>query len=273
MQGIFLSYRREDTSGHADRIYDHLVAHFGKDRVFMDIDTISPGDDFVEAIEHTFSSCAAFLVLIGKSWATVTDKQGRRRLDNPNDFVRMEVARGLATGVRVIPLLLDDAEMPDPEVLPEDLKKLAFRQALAMSRGQRFQNDMRLLIEVVDRALEKTPRGAGGLAGKHGSQAQTLARRVDSQSSLDSPGSNAVLGQSGPTRTPIARGSSERQSSADADTVRLKIDKTNKPDKFAMPNSVREWMSERARAVKRLKAKWPERPSKLWPGDRGPKKD
>jgi hypothetical protein len=272
MQGIFLSYRREDTSGHADRIYDHLVAHFGKDRVFMDIDTISPGDDFVEAIEHTFSSCAAFLVLIGKSWSTVTDKQGRRRLDNPNDFVRMEVARGLATGVRLIPVLLDDAEMPGPEALPEDLKKLAFRQALAMSRGQRFQNDMRLLIEVVDKALEKASGAAAGVAGKHGSQAQTLARRADSASSSDSPDSKGILGQSGPTRTPIARSSSERQSSADAETVRLKIDKTIKPDKFAMPTSVREWMSQRARAVARLKSKFPDGPPKLWRGDRKPKK-
>src|SRR5215831_10722914 len=121
MNGIFINYRREDSIGYAGRIFDRISAHFGRDRVFMDIDAIDPGEDFTEAIEHTCTSSGVFLVLIGKSWATIVDRTGRRRLDNPHDFVRLEISRGLARGVRVIPVLLDDTDMPSPEDLPDDL--------------------------------------------------------------------------------------------------------------------------------------------------------
>jgi hypothetical protein len=155
MQGIFINYRREDSIAYAGRIYDRIGAHFGKDRVFMDIDAIDPGEDFVEAIEHTCTSTGVFLVLIGKSWATITDRTGKRRLDNPNDFVRLEIARGLARGVRVIPVLLDDAEMPGPDVLPEDLQKLAYRNAIQIS-SQRFHHDIDRLIDAITKGLAKS---------------------------------------------------------------------------------------------------------------------
>lgn len=161
--GIFISYRREDSIGYAGRIYDRLSKHFGKDCVFMDIDTIAPGDDFVEAINRTCASCGVLLALIGKSWATVTDRNGRRRLDNPNDFVRMETAKALASGIRVIPVLLDEAEMPDPQALPEDLQKLAHRHAFHIS-SLRFHPDVDRLIDAIERSLAASQASASAAA-------------------------------------------------------------------------------------------------------------
>src|SRR5438067_10074126 len=97
MKGIFISYRREDTAGYAGRLYDGLAAHFGSDRVFMDVQGIEPGVDFVEAIERALSSCEILIVLIGKDWLAA-DSAGRRRLDDPADFVRLETASALARG-------------------------------------------------------------------------------------------------------------------------------------------------------------------------------
>ena len=154
MKGIFINYRREDSIGYAGRIYDRISTRFGKERVFMDIDTISPGDDFRQTIEHTCASSAVVLALMAKSWATLTDKSGRRRLDNPRDFVRLELARALATNIRVIPVLLDEAEMPDPDSLPEDLKDLAYRHALQIS-SLRFHHDIDRMIEILDKVLAK----------------------------------------------------------------------------------------------------------------------
>ena len=88
---IFISYRRDDTSGHAGRLYDRLSARFGAERIFMDIDTIKPGVDFVTVIDDAVASCAVLIALIGKQWLTITDAAGARRLDNPHDFNRLQI--------------------------------------------------------------------------------------------------------------------------------------------------------------------------------------
>ena len=95
MSRIFLSYRREDTTHAAGRLYDRLASHFGKDQVFMDIDTIDPGEDFVEVIERTVCPCDVLIALMGKGWLTSADAEGQRRLDNPEGFVRLEIATAL----------------------------------------------------------------------------------------------------------------------------------------------------------------------------------
>ena len=95
MSRIFLSYRREDTTHAAGRLYDRLASHFGKDQVFMDIDTIDPGEDFVEVIERTVGPCDVLIALMGKGWLTSADAEGQRRLDNPEGFVRLEIATAL----------------------------------------------------------------------------------------------------------------------------------------------------------------------------------
>src|SRR6185436_14946996 len=92
---IFINYRREDTAGHAGRLFDRLSGRF-PGRVFMDIDTIEPGIDFVEIIEQAVGCCEVLIVMIGRDWVTLKDESGRRRLDNPNDFVRLEIATALA---------------------------------------------------------------------------------------------------------------------------------------------------------------------------------
>src|SRR5271170_5713720 len=122
---IFISYRREDSDGYAISLKDRLDRSFPK-QVFKDIDAIEPGADFVEAIEKALRSCEVAIVIIGKRWLTVVDKLGRRRLDDPGDFLRHEVATVLKRGVRVIPVLVDGAEMPQ-EDLPRGLGPLKRR--------------------------------------------------------------------------------------------------------------------------------------------------
>src|SRR5215469_12415541 len=92
MPRIFISYRREDSSPYAGRIYDQLVQRFGDERVFMDIDSMEPGVDFVDTLQKTVASCNIFLAVIGKQWLAVQEEQGGRRLMNPNDFVSLEIS-------------------------------------------------------------------------------------------------------------------------------------------------------------------------------------
>jgi len=135
MNGIFISYRRDDAPGYAGRLYDRLAAHFGIERVFMDVQGIEPGVDFFEAIERALGSCEILIVLIGKDWLA-TDSAGRRRLDDPADFVRLETVTALSRGIRVVPVLVEGAQMPRADQLPTDLLPLARRQAVELSHKQ-----------------------------------------------------------------------------------------------------------------------------------------
>jgi hypothetical protein len=113
MSRIFISYRRDDSAGYAGRLYDRLAAHFEPENVFMDIDAIEPGLDFVEVIEQAVGSCDVLIALIGKQWLAIKDGQGRRRLENPEDFVRLEIKTALDRNIRVIPALVGGAAMPN----------------------------------------------------------------------------------------------------------------------------------------------------------------
>ena len=148
MPRIFISYRREDTAGYAGRLYDDLRDHFGREQVFMDIDTIDPGTDFVETIQNAVHSFDVVIVLIGRRWLTMGGK--RRRLDNPDDWVRLEIETALGRGIRVVPVLVQGAKMPNRNVLPESLAMLARRQAFVMS-DVRWEADVRTLIESLKR--------------------------------------------------------------------------------------------------------------------------
>ena len=119
---VFISYRRQDTAWPARQLYDLLVAELGADRVFKDVDDIEPGDDFIEHIQSAVGACDVLLALIGPQWLTVTDANGVKRLDDPEDFVRLEVETALNhDDVRVIPILVDNAKMPRPQELPQGL--------------------------------------------------------------------------------------------------------------------------------------------------------
>lgn len=153
---IFINYRREDSAGHAGRLFDHLSGRFPS-RVFMDVDTIGPGIDFVEVIEQAVGCCEVLIVVIGNEWLDARDADGRRRLDNPSDFVRLEIAAALERKIRVIPVLVKDAAMPRPDDLPPDLVKLTRRNAIELSDA-RFAFDVDRLIQAVEGVLqEKAP--------------------------------------------------------------------------------------------------------------------
>jgi TIR domain len=148
--GVFISYRRQDTPHLAGRLYDRLGEHFGQERVFMDVDSIEPGLDFAEVIRGAVSSSAVMLVLIGDKWLTTTDSRGRQRLDNPDDYVRLELESALAREMRVIPVLVEGAAMPGSQELPGSLAGLARRNALEVTHG-RFSADAERLISVIER--------------------------------------------------------------------------------------------------------------------------
>ena len=169
MEGIFISYRREESAGHAGRVYDHLRERFGRERVFMDVSAIEPGVDFVEAIDQAVGSCAVLLVIIGRKWLDCTDAAGRRRLDDPKDFIRLEVGTALRRKIRVVPVLVQDAVMPGEADLPDDLKLLARRNAIEIS-DTHWDTDLAQLVETLARVLEGT--GAAPLTG--GSTAKAM---------------------------------------------------------------------------------------------------
>src|SRR5512134_1577246 len=146
MRGIFISYRREDAEGQAGRLFDDLSEHFGRNAVFMDVAGIKKGLDFRRVIEEHVSSCGVLLVIIGKRWLSVTDGRGKRRLDDANDFVRLETAAALSRGIPVVPVLVQDAARPTEQELPDALKELAFRNGTELTHA-RWDSDVRLLIE------------------------------------------------------------------------------------------------------------------------------
>jgi hypothetical protein len=148
---IFISYRRDDSSWAAGRLFDILSRHFASNQIFMDVD-LDAGIDFVEAIKESVASCGVLIAVIGGRWLISSDEDGKRRLDNPEDFVRIEIATALKRGIRVIPVLVEGVLMPRPADLPDDLKSLVRRQALRVTH-ERFRADSQRLASAVKRAL------------------------------------------------------------------------------------------------------------------------
>jgi hypothetical protein len=130
---IFISYRRDDDPFAAGRLYDVLSAKFGADQVFMDLDTLEPGEDFWEVIKEALERADVQLALIGRGWLTASDQTGKRRLDAKDDFVRREIALALKGGLRVIPVLINGATMPPANELPSSIKRLTTRNAVQLT--------------------------------------------------------------------------------------------------------------------------------------------
>ncbi|MET0688318.1 MAG: toll/interleukin-1 receptor domain-containing protein [Methyloceanibacter sp.] len=130
---IFINYRRGDDPGFAGRLFDRLEEAFTADRIFIGIDNIEPGLDFVRVLEDQVDRCDVLLAVIGPNWLTAKDENGERRLDNPNDFVRIEIESGLKLGKRIVPVLVNNAEMPRSEHLPESMRPLARRNAVRLT--------------------------------------------------------------------------------------------------------------------------------------------
>ncbi|MDQ6611550.1 MAG: toll/interleukin-1 receptor domain-containing protein [Gemmatimonadota bacterium] len=147
---IFLSYRRDDSSGHVGRLHDALARQLGPDAVFMDIDSIAPGADFVQVLHESLQVAAVVVVVIGTRWVG-PKPDGTRRVDDENDFVRLEVAKALADPeVRVIPVLVNKAEMLPESSLPEPLRALARRNAMELS-DIRWAHDTKMLADEIAR--------------------------------------------------------------------------------------------------------------------------
>ena len=152
MDKIFISYRREDSEGFARSLFQSLVARFGKDHVFMDVEAIGLGVDFVEAIDSSLADCGVLLVLIGTQWVSCTDGDGQRRLEKDDDFVRIEVARALERKVRVIPILVKGAQRPKAEELPEELRSLTRLQDLEL-RHETWDANVNHLADQLEKLL------------------------------------------------------------------------------------------------------------------------
>jgi len=148
MPRFLISYRREDSAAYAGRLFDRLSDYFGRDNIFIDIDTIKPGQDFVHTISSSVIECDAVIAVIGKRWLTEQDASGSRRLDRPDDLLKVEIATALNRGVTVIPVLVGGAQMPDPADLPPDLARLGRLQALEIDDTS-FHHDVHRLIETL----------------------------------------------------------------------------------------------------------------------------
>ena len=151
---ILINYRRDDTSGYARLIFDRLISHFGEDRIFMDVDGIEPGQDFVKVIDSAVGSCKVLIALIGRNWKDVADESGNRRLENPEDFVRLEIQTALTRDIPVIPTLIQGATMPNGKDLPEDIKSLTRRQAIEINHKS-FNTDVERLIRSLEKIFKK----------------------------------------------------------------------------------------------------------------------
>jgi hypothetical protein len=216
---VFISYRREETAYPAGWLYDRLANRYGG-QVFKDVDSIQLGDDFVEVITRAVGSCDVLLALIGDQWLTISDTHGNRRIDDPDDFVRLEIDAALCRKVRVIPILVDGATMPSPDELPDSLATLVRRQALELSPS-RFEFDTSRLFRTLDWTLAEVRTAQDDGATKHaqvGEAPGSTATQADQTTPPDvaqpiassggSPGGPATPGGAGPVSD---RGEPEKQ--------------------------------------------------------------
>ncbi|MDQ3566421.1 MAG: tetratricopeptide repeat protein, partial [Pseudomonadota bacterium] len=148
MPRVFLNYRREDSEGIAGRIFDRLSDRFGPENVFRDLDTIGPGAAFASVIGKEIAKCDALIAIIGNDWLEAKDAEGKRRLDNPRDFVRTEIAEALSRKKLIIPTLVEGARMPGAKDLPTEITLLAERDAIEISAA-RFEHDTERLIKQI----------------------------------------------------------------------------------------------------------------------------
>jgi hypothetical protein len=179
---VVISYRREDTPGGAGRLRQDLGAHFGRENVFLDIDAIPPGVDWVEEIEKTVSSSDVLLPVIGLHWLTVTDENGHRRLDDPDDVLRFEIETALKTRVRVIPIQLHGAPMPKADELPASLVGLTRRQSVRID-DEDWPHDVQKLVRALERMRrEKAEVLRAKAAEREAAERQPLEQKAAARS-------------------------------------------------------------------------------------------
>ena len=146
---VFISYRRDDSQHVAGRLFDRLLLEFRRADIFKDVDSIPSGDDFREHLQNAVGGCDIMLVLIGDNWASAAGSDGSLRLDNPDDFVRLEIEAALERAIRVVPVLIGNAELPPENRLPQSLQPLRFRQAIRLRPDPDFDGDAARLIRTL----------------------------------------------------------------------------------------------------------------------------
>jgi hypothetical protein len=187
---IFINYRRGDEPGFTQALLGRLEQAFPAERLFIDVDNIPPGEDFVRMLESQVAQCDAMLTVIGNNWLDAADERGGRRLDNPNDFVRIEIESALKLGKRVIPVLVHQARMPHPDELPEAIRPLSQRNAVRLTH-ERFRSDVQGLIKALQGAIEDVASRRSSIVGDSGHAVKPLERPPSSRRTL---AAFAVLG-------------------------------------------------------------------------------
>jgi hypothetical protein len=180
VRSVFVSYRRKDSEGESGRLFDDLSSQFGSESVFMDVSAIEPGRDFRKAIDQSVTTCSVLLAIIGQEWLDLKDAAGRRRLEDPNDFVRLEIASALRRDIPLIPVLVRGAKMPEPDRLPPDLKELVYRNAVELTHA-RWKSDVQLLIRALCPYLDVRPASQTGhlaVESPHAAPAEGTATRA-----------------------------------------------------------------------------------------------
>jgi len=174
---IFINYRRDDDPGNTGRLFDHLEQAFAREQLFYDVDSIAPGLDFVRVLEEQVARCDVLLAMIGPRWLTAVDEHGRRRLDKPNDFVRIEIESALKQDKRVIPVLLGQTLIPSEDELPEAIRPLARHNALRLT-NDRFRADANSVVSKLRQVLNEIEAGRRIQAeGTRRAQADTERQR------------------------------------------------------------------------------------------------
>lgn len=182
MGRIFINYRRGDEPGFAGRLFDRLEQAFTVDRLFMDVDHIGPGQDFVRVLEDEVGKCDVLLAIIGKGWIEARDDNGHQRLESPSDFVRIEIESALKQGKRLIPVLVNDAQMPRGDDLPDSMKPLSRRNAVRLTH-ERFKSDAQGLIKILETALAEVEAARAAQTEEERRAAElTLKRKQDEES-------------------------------------------------------------------------------------------
>jgi hypothetical protein len=163
---IFISYRRVETEDVVGRLYERLVAHFGAGAVFKDIDAITPGLDFREELTHGLRQCRVVIAVIGRDWEQLRNENNVRKLDDPHDFVVIEIASALTRRIPVIPVLVDRTSLPAANLLPEAIATMKFRQACQLRHDPDFATDVERLIHAIETLLQRAEGSAPGVAAR-----------------------------------------------------------------------------------------------------------
>lgn len=173
MSAIFISYRREDSAWATGAIHERLTAHFGVESIFTDIDSIPLGVDFRAYIDEKVGKCDVFLAVIGEDWLTADNEDGVPRLQQPDDFVRLEIESALSRGIPVIPVLVGKVSMPTPEQLPDSMTELAFRNGTPIRPKPSFDPDVERLVRGIEKHYVRTDDEQDNLSDRDTNAAST----------------------------------------------------------------------------------------------------